>query len=78
MNYVIQFRKYNYKTLIIFRNGEQMKKLDNEVKAIRGFLPKTAKFPTTTLKPLLSMHLRVKINFRIDPENLLIHCNIRI
>ena len=34
MNYVIQFRKYNYKILIIFRNGEQMKKLDNEVKAI--------------------------------------------
>jgi hypothetical protein len=33
-NYVIHFRKYNYKILIIFRNGEQMKKLEKEVKTI--------------------------------------------
>jgi len=32
MDYAIYFKKHNY--IIIFRNGEQMKKLDNEVKAI--------------------------------------------
>ena len=41
-----------------------------------GFLSKTAKFPTTTSKPLLRLALQAKIDFRIGKSNFITYCNL--
>jgi hypothetical protein len=43
--------------------------------AFRGFSHKTAKFPTVPFKPLVSVHLGSKIDFRIHSNIFITHCN---